>query len=126
MSFLAQMTCSFHLEVAHWMPTFPEGHPNSRMHGHSYAGTVVIKGPVDSTSGVVMEYSELKTVVDSMVSELDHRLMNKIPGLEIPTSENLSRFIWNFLKPKLPSLFEVRLERASVGMSVSYFGEELP
>lgn len=123
--FCAEMSCQFHLEVAHWMSGFPEGHPNRRLHGHSYLGRVKLRGPVNAGSGVLMEYSQLKSVIDKLVSELDHRLLNEISGLEISSSENLARWIWKALRPDLPELFEVQLERPSIGMSVSYFGEEL-
>jgi 6-pyruvoyltetrahydropterin/6-carboxytetrahydropterin synthase len=39
--------------------------------------------------------------------KLDHNYLNKIPGLENPTSEIVAVWIWKELKPKLPLLAEV-------------------
>lgn len=39
--------------------------------------------------------------------ELDHSCLNEIEGLENPTSENLSRWIWEKLSVKLPLLSKV-------------------
>ena len=38
---------------------------------------------------------------------LDHRYLNEVAGLENPTSENLSRWLWQRLKPALPALSRV-------------------
>ena len=40
-------------------------------------------------------------------SKLDHRYLNEVPGLENPTSENLARWVWNELEPRLPLLDHV-------------------
>jgi len=40
-------------------------------------------------------------------AKLDHNYLNQIRGLENPTSENIARWIWRRLKPKLPLLTEV-------------------
>ena len=37
-------------------------------------------------------------------SSLDHRYLNEVPGLENPTSEILAKWLWDKIKPKLPSL----------------------
>jgi 6-pyruvoyltetrahydropterin/6-carboxytetrahydropterin synthase len=38
---------------------------------------------------------------------LDHRYLNEVDGLENPTSENLARWIWERLQPRLPLLHRV-------------------
>jgi 6-pyruvoyltetrahydropterin/6-carboxytetrahydropterin synthase len=38
---------------------------------------------------------------------LDHNYLNEVPGLENPTSEILSKWIWDKMKPALPSLAAV-------------------
>jgi 6-pyruvoyltetrahydropterin/6-carboxytetrahydropterin synthase len=124
-SFKARLSVEFSLDVAHFMPNFPKDHPNARMHGHSYFGEVVLVGEVNPKTGVVMGLDEVKVAIQEVVQALDHRLLNEIVGLELPTSENMARWMWNHLKPTVPQLVEVKLKRPSVGMTVSYFGEEL-
>ena len=41
--------------------------------------------------------------------QLDHHYLNEIPGLENPTSENLAKWLWDEIKPKLKELEQVTL-----------------
>ena len=42
-----------------------------------------------------------------MIQELDHTYLNEIPGLENPTLELMSKWLWTRLAPKLPGLSEI-------------------
>ncbi|MBC8309526.1 MAG: 6-carboxytetrahydropterin synthase QueD [Phycisphaerales bacterium] len=101
---------TFRFEAAHWLPNVPHGHKCGRMHGHSFRVTVVVLGDVDQKSGWVMDYGIIKNAFAPLEKQLDHYLLNEIEGLENPTSEVLSQWIWNRLQPKLPQLFEVAVE----------------
>lgn len=98
---------SFGFEAAHWLPTFPEGHKCRRMHGHSFRVEVVVSGPVDPAKGYLIDYGEISAAVRPIESALDHRVLNEIEGLEIPTSEVVARWIFERLKATLPLLTEV-------------------
>ena len=45
--------------------------------------------------------------MDPILEQLDHAYLNDIPGLENPTFEVLSGWIWEKLHPSLPDLAEV-------------------
>lgn len=99
----------FTFDAAHQLFTMPEGHKCRRMHGHTYLCEVVCEGEVDPAVGFFMDYGDLKAVIDPVVEELDHRYLNDIPGLEVPTAEMIARWIYDRLKPELPSLSALRL-----------------
>lgn len=125
MAFIARLSTTFHIEVAHRMPAFPETHRNGRLHGHSYSGEIVIEGPVDAKSGFVMGHDQLFEVVQGVTRRLDHYYLNDIPGLENPSGENICYWMWQQLRPQLPGLKEIALHRESCGISISYRGEEI-
>ena len=51
-----------------------------------------------------------------MLSQLDHHYLNEVEGLENPTSENLTKWIWDRLKPKLQYLTSIEVkETCSTG-----------
>ena len=74
------------------------------MHGHSYKLEVHVAGEVDPKSGWLIDYGQIKEAVDPLVKRLDHQFLNEIEGLENSTSEVLSKWIHDRLKPSLPLL----------------------
>ena len=99
----------FRFEAAHRLPHVPEGHKCSRLHGHSFRVELAIEGAVNPATGWLIDFAELHDLWAPLHHELDHRYLNDIPGLENPTSEILSRYIWQKLKPRLPPLCRVTL-----------------
>jgi 6-pyruvoyltetrahydropterin/6-carboxytetrahydropterin synthase len=97
----------FSIEAAHYLPNVPAGHKCRRMHGHSFRIAIYVAGEVDPTIGWVMDFAELRAQFQPLFDQLDHHCLNDIEGLENPTSENLARWIWTRLQPKLPQLSRV-------------------
>jgi 6-pyruvoyltetrahydropterin/6-carboxytetrahydropterin synthase len=54
-----------------------------------------------------VDYGDIKRAVVPLHDELDHRLLNDLPGLANPTSEMLAVWVWDRLHPVLPLLAEV-------------------
>lgn len=102
-----RLTKTFRFEAAHDLPTFPVGHKCRRLHGHSFRFDVIVAGDVDEKIGYLIDFGDIKRVVDPIVRELDHYYLNDIPGLENSTSEMLSRWLWNRIKPQLPLLARI-------------------
>lgn len=106
----------FCFEAAHFLPNVPVGHKCRQMHGHSYTVNVVVEGPVDSRSGMVIDFADISAVVKPVIESLDHRLLNDIGGLRNPTSEHLAMWLWSNIKPSLPLLSAVEVyETATSG-----------
>lgn len=116
------LTKSFGFESAHFLPCFPDGHKCRRMHGHSFRIDVVIEGEMDEARGYLQDFGDVKAVIRPLEEELDHRVLNDIPGLENPTAELLARWIWRRLKPALPLLACVRVHETCTS-SAEYRGQ---
>ncbi|WP_269790044.1 6-carboxytetrahydropterin synthase QueD [Stenotrophomonas sp. Iso1] len=97
----------FTLEAAHRLPNVPPGHKCARLHGHSFRIELKVSGEPGEDTGWIMDFSDLKAAFQPLYDQLDHNYLNDIPGLENPTSERLSMWIWERLKPTLPLLSEV-------------------
>lgn len=97
----------FQFEAAHHLPHVPKDHKCGRLHGHSFTLRLEVTGEVDTNTGWLMDFSELKAAFQPVWEQLDHRYLNEIPGLENPTSEVLAGWIWQQLKPTLPMLSAV-------------------
>jgi len=113
---------SFQFEAAHLLPHLPDGHKCRRLHGHSFMVDVVVEGECDPKLGWVMDYADIKKAFQPYWDQLDHYYLNEIEGLENPTSENVAKWIWDKLQPKLPLLTEVVVAETCTARAV-YRGE---
>jgi 6-pyruvoyltetrahydropterin/6-carboxytetrahydropterin synthase len=75
---------------------------NPSGHGHDYKLEVMVKGPLNESSGIVVNTTDIKNIVNSFVeSELDGKFLDrehKHFQKNIPTTENLVNYIWNSLQ----------------------------
>ncbi len=101
-----RLEVEFTFAAAHRLPRY-EG-PCFRMHGHNYRLLVVLEGEVDPGTGMVADFGKVKEAVrEHVLSRCDHRTLNDF--LENPTAENIARWAFEALEPRLPGLAEVRL-----------------
>ena len=94
-------------DAAHRLTGVPPTHKCSAMHGHGFEIEVHLKGEVDPQTGFVMDFGDLANVCEPVLKQLDHAILNEIEGLENPTSENMSVWLWSILKPQLPQLCQL-------------------
>lgn len=97
----------FRWEMGHRLPFHSGGCQN--IHGHSYRLRVVIEGRLDD-NGMVMDYFDLKEIVDPIVDRLDHAFLcddqdtamldffetNRLKHLVVPfrtTAENIAGWL---------------------------------
>ena len=51
-----ELTKEYRFEAAHHLPNVPPGHKCARVHGHSYKVEVSVAGPVDPTTGWLIDF----------------------------------------------------------------------
>jgi len=100
----------FTFDSAHFLPNVPQGHKCKKLHGHTYHLTLFVDAEVDPQTGWVIDFGELKKLMSPILQLVDHQLLNEVPGLENPTAENMAVWVWNKLKPALPSLSKIELK----------------
>jgi 6-pyruvoyltetrahydropterin/6-carboxytetrahydropterin synthase len=105
----------YQLQSAHWLPNVKPGHKCGRLHGHGFA--IILHADQDlGARAIGVDYDHLDALWAPIHDELDHACLNDFPGLENPTSEMISAWIWRRLKPALPELSWVTVyETASCG-----------
>ena len=112
----------FLFEAAHFLPSAAPGTPNARVHGHSFRARIVIDGEPNADTGVVFHFDDLSTAISETQDALDHRMLNEVDGLAVPTLERIAIWIWNRLQNRVPGLAEVQLSRDSCHEGVIYAG----
>ena len=100
-----ELVKSFNFEAAHRLPMVPPEHKCFRVHGHSYVVDVTAAGEIDPATGWLVDFGEIAARVEPVIrQELDHRMLNDIPGLENATAELLCAWLWKRLQPLVPHL----------------------
>jgi 6-pyruvoyltetrahydropterin/6-carboxytetrahydropterin synthase len=113
----------YRFEAAHWLPAVPDAHRCSRMHGHTYGVEVRLRGAEHPDTGWVVDFADIDAACEPAIAELDHRLLNDIPGLENPTSEGVACWLWGRIAPALPGLHSVTVAENEDSMC-TYWGPE--
>jgi 6-pyruvoyltetrahydropterin/6-carboxytetrahydropterin synthase len=111
----------FAFDAAHQLgANVAPGHPYSRLHGHSFRVRVYLRGTPDPRTGWIMDFAALEAAIRPLRERLDHHYLNEIEGLERPTLETLAGWIWQRLKPSVPTLHRVVVRRGSGGEGCVY------
>jgi 6-pyruvoyltetrahydropterin/6-carboxytetrahydropterin synthase len=122
-----ELSKSFRFEAAHRLPMLPPEHKCHRMHGHSFQIEITVTGPIDPKLGWLIDFDEITSLIEPIVmGELDHRVLNEVQGLENATSENLSVWVWNRVKPLLPQLSAITVhETAPRGVPIGELSRDV-
>lgn len=64
----------------------------SNLHGHTYHGTVTLEGDVDLETGMLIDYNDIKKVVD----RLDHAVVFSYQGIRNEAENKLHEWAVNY------------------------------
>ncbi len=112
---------SFRFEAAHSLPFAPEGHRCRHVHGHGYRVEIIVEGDVDPERYWFVDYGDILAACEPVRRDLDHKVLNDMPGIESGTSEMLSVYIWNRIVEAVPGLKGVVVHETDTS-SCTYFG----
>ena len=109
----------FFFDAAHTLKREMEAEGSRRIHGHTYNAEITLGGMPDRETGMVVDLGMVRQAIDQLRPQLDHHLLDEVPGLGVPTLENLCAYIWRALQPSFPALTQVRVWRDGMGDSCS-------
>lgn len=103
---------NFRFEAAHHLPH--HGGKCFQVHGHSWVGQVEVAGDslhtAGGATGMLMDYMDITLALLPLIEgHLDHKDLNVSTGLESPTSENIARYVYDWLAPRLSGLVAVTI-----------------
>ena len=102
---------------------------NPHGHGHNYTVEVLVGGPVDPETGMVMNLVDLDEVVQTnVIARFDHTNLNFDPlfANRVPTTENLCRAVFSILSDTVSAgqLEYVRVEETENNFFQCYDADE--
>jgi 6-pyruvoyltetrahydropterin/6-carboxytetrahydropterin synthase len=109
---------TFTFDAAHYLPKVPAGHKCAGMHGHTYTVEIRLRAVVDPVTGWVCDFGDIKDAFRPLELQLDHKVLNEVTGLDNPTSELLTQWLWERLQAVLPSLNSVSVSETPTSGAV--------
>ena len=106
---LVELKLDFFLESARFLKFLPSTHPCAQLHGHSFKVILSFRGPIQPQIGWLEDYSILEKKLKPILKQLDHQVLNDIPGLENPTTELICIWLYDKIKRKIKILHQVTI-----------------
>jgi len=80
-------------------------------HGHNAAIDITVKGAVSPGTGMVVDFGDIKQIVQPFLDAWDHTLLNNVdPILSVrPTAEVMAIYLAATLRKFIPNLYKVRV-----------------
>jgi 6-pyruvoyltetrahydropterin/6-carboxytetrahydropterin synthase len=117
---MIEISQEFGFDAAHYLGNGAA--ENRRLHGHSFYAEVTLRGASNPATGFLRDFGEVNAALQAIREKLDHRLLNEIEELGVPTLENLARYIYVQAKAALPEVARVKLRRPSYGQTCTFEG----
>ncbi|HVF61277.1 MAG TPA: 6-carboxytetrahydropterin synthase QueD [Thermoanaerobaculia bacterium] len=104
----------FQFAAAHAIRGHTRGCEN--LHGHNYRVRVHVAADQLDELGMVLDFADLKEVVQEVLGPFDHRVINDIPPFDRrnTTAELLAEFVYQEVERRLAPTERVRVARVEV------------
>jgi len=114
-----------HFSGGHHLRNYPGN--CEKPHGHNWKVTVTVRATKLDQLGMGIDFKSLKSVVNKVVDDLDHRDLNDHPAFRDvnPSSEHIAMYIFSELRDELQtdrySLYSVTVRETDTS-GVTYYG----
>lgn len=74
------------------------------LHGHNWRVELVVEGSQLNEADLVVDFGELKQILNQVLDKLDHRHLNEILPFDRqnPSSELIAKYLYERVSPELP------------------------
>lgn len=99
--------------AAHWLRGYKG--KCEELHGHNWDVEVTVSADQLDPTGMVMDFSELKQYLKTVLDTIDHKCLNEVEYFRnvTPTSENIAKYIYERLVEKI-CVKEVKISKISI------------
>ena len=74
-------------------------------HGHNFKVQVSLEGDQLDQTGLLVDFLDVKSLMDSIVQRLDHQFLNEVAPFDVvnPSAENIARYFFEQMSTGLSS-----------------------
>jgi 6-pyruvoyltetrahydropterin/6-carboxytetrahydropterin synthase len=75
-----------------------------KVHGHNYRVLVTVEGERLDSTGLLLDFVELKRLLRAVIDRLDHEFLNDVPPFDAlnPSAENMAKYFYDEISQALP------------------------
>jgi len=86
------------------------------VHGHNFRVRVTVAGEQLDSTGLLVDFLELKSLIDAVVAYLDHKFINDLPPFDQinPSAENLAKYFYDRVSVGVKNDVPVRISEVCV------------
>lgn len=86
------------------------------VHGHNYRLKVTLAGTQLDAAGLLVDFTELKSVMQTAIERLDHQFINNVPPFDTlnPSAENMAKYFYDALSSALDNRNSVRVSEVKL------------
>lgn len=86
------------------------------VHGHNYRVRVTMEGESLDSTGLLVDFAEIKRLMRATVDYLDHRFINDLPPFDTinPSAENMARYFYDEVDKGLAAGGAARIKQVQV------------
>lgn len=86
------------------------------VHGHNYRLRVTLAGTQLDAAGLLVDFTELKSVMQTAIERLDHQFINNVPPFDTlnPSAENMAKYFYDALSSALDNRNSVRVSEVKL------------
>ena len=76
-----------------------------KIHGHNYKVRVTLEEETLNEAGLLVDFTELKRLLHSVVERLDHEYLNDVPPFDQlnPSAENMAKYLHDEIAKGVPA-----------------------
>ncbi|MEK8031490.1 6-carboxytetrahydropterin synthase [Ideonella sp. DXS29W] len=99
----------FHLDSAVRLRHAPAGHPEARLHGHTYTLRLHLSAALDELRGWAVDFGDVKELFKPVFKALDHHALHDVPGLPDGDCASVAQWVLSQARERLPQVCRVDL-----------------
>ncbi len=86
------------------------------VHGHNWKAQAVIEGEKLDQAGMLVDFLDVKRMLEAIIAPLDHRFLNEVPPFDVrnPSAENLAEHFYEKLRENLQDIPGVRVKEVRI------------
>jgi len=86
------------------------------VHGHNFRVRVTVSGEQLDSTGLLVDFLELKSLIDGVIAYLDHKFINDLPPFDKinPSAENLAKYFYDRVSVGMKNDVPVRISEVCV------------